>query len=175
MVPAPFTSFWSQFVAWLTGAHTEHWWEGPGWAVALPLALCTVLSLRRPAMLRDAAFWVAVAVCALACGLTAYWKEQPALDTVSLHMAPLTLFVIAVCAWRGRCPRADEAYVGSYLSLLAPDVVHTVLRFGPGSADWRFLQGVGGAGIGDGLFMYPLLGAVLVFYVNWRTGRPVLR
>ncbi len=163
-------SFWSHFIAWLTGAYTEEWWQGPGWAVALPLLACALLVLRRPAMLRDASFWAAVAACSLACGLTAYWKEQPELDTVSLHMAPLMLFVIAVCAWRGRVPRADEAYVGSYLSLLGPDVAHAVLRFGPEHEGWGFLQGVGGAGLGDGLFMYPVLGALLVFYANWRQG-----
>ncbi len=152
---------------------SELWWRGAWGSVLLPAVVSGYVLVRNSDDLRSAALWTLVALCFLTSALTGEWRADQ--ESISLHLLPVFFIAQAVLAYRGHVLPAGVAFVGCFSSLLAADVTHAVLHFGAQASDLSYLQGIGGAGLQDGLFMFPVLSATLSMYSQRRQPKPTLK
>lgn len=98
-----------------------------------------------------------------------WWRDVPN-ESISLHIVPTAFITIAVLNYYYRKSWPPGlAYAGTFFSLLSVDFLRAVERFVViEKQGWSALVGVGGAGVGDGLFVIPLSSAILQVYVSWR-------
>lgn len=90
-------------------------------------------------------------------------------------MLDVFFFYLAIYLYAGYKISPLSAYALSYLSIVIPDVMRASELIRMGYADKNtFYFGVGGAGLGDGLVIVPILSAALVHYVAWRRRQPVI-
>lgn len=174
----------AQLLNWLWPGD-ELWWRGAWASVALPTALTLAWMLSRlnkvareaevldwavaqaepnpdrgPAVL----FGVVALTCAAISASSGVWVVTQ--ESVSLHLMPAGFTVVAVLLY-WRVPLSPGyAYALTYLSLLLADVVNALLQFGPRGSQWW--EGLGGAGLADGLFFFPMVSALLVGYARLR-------
>ncbi len=151
---------------WLWSS-TGLWWAGAWGSVVLPVLVCTVVLGLRPVWALDRTFWLLVVVSACVTFLTGYWRISS--EEVSLHLLPVFLLVTAFMGLRQCVMSPGQAYVGGFVSLVVADVAQALFRASQG-ADLSLVY-VGGAGLQDGLFVFPVLGAMLMVYVRWRIGQ----
>lgn len=142
-------------------------------AVALPTLLSAVLlyNARRrlgqyPALIR--LWWISLPLMYF----TSYWREAD--DVLSLQIVVLFSMGALCLVWRRHPVAPGLAYALTFVSLLIVDVARAVqYALDEGYPLSVFLRGVGGAGMYDGLFIFPLLTAVCVVYAHWRqSGNP---
>jgi hypothetical protein len=142
--------------------------KSPWQAVFPPLALSLYILLFVKNRVPHLAKWW-VGLTALSC-FTVRWAISE--DTVSLYILPLFLFYVAWSSYRGQDWSPGHAYAGTYFSLLVVDLLSAYRLKNPHVSVLDFYWGVGGAGWGDGLFLFPISSALLVLYVQWRRRPP---
>ncbi len=98
--------------------------------------------------------------------LTGFWDDEG-----SYHGYPAYLMLVGMlAAWRKHLLRPDLLFAGTFLSTLIPDLYAAWWAYpleDPSIAR-AFYYGVGMAGFGDGLFLYPLLAVLVALVFNWR-------
>lgn len=110
--------------------------------------------------------------CTIMTYIYSWWVITP--DVIQLHMIDIFFFYLAIYLYAGYKISPLSAYALSYLSIVIPDIMRASELIRMGYADVNtFYFGVGGAGLGDGLVIVPILSAALVHYVAWRR-RPSL-
>lgn len=153
---------------WFQGA--DIWWRG-GWAsFGLPLCLCLFFVLRGDLPLFRGRFLLEVFACAALTWVSGQWHDDAV--AVSLHLMPSALVVTAAWLYWGAPVSAGHAYALTFFSLVLADATSAGLRFGLHDTQWWL--GLGGAGLADGLFFFPLMSALLVGYASWRRQGRVL-
>lgn len=85
-------------------------------------------------------------------------------DEISLHMLPGATVLVCFLVWRGYYISPSLAFALTYASSLPVDVCLAQLAAGP-QFNFEF---IGGAGLHDGLLVFPALTALAVGYANWR-------
>ena len=99
-----------------------------------------------------------------------YWCAQWTFteDTVSLHIIDTFIFYMLVALYARERITPGCAFALSFLGLWIVDMVHAAELI-PVMWGWNtFYLGVGGAGLRDGLIVFPTLAGLLVYYVEWR-------
>ena len=142
-------------------------------AVALPMLLSAVLIYEARGRLGQYSalirlWWISLPLMYL----TSYWREVD--DVLSLQIVVIFSMGALYLVWR-RIPVAPGlAYALTFASLFIVDVVRAMQYASEAGYPLSvFLRGIGGAGMYDGLFIFPLLTAVLVMYAHWRqSGQP---
>lgn len=149
----------------------QNWWSQPHFwfAVALPALLATIAARRhRPEMLANLGVWLVGTALSVA---SAYSNLRPLLglapDPYGVYALPI--FPVAyLIAGRYRVASRGLCAAGTFLSLLAVDVVVAVQRFAAGAPDAAAtVVGIGARQPVDGLIVVPL-GAALA---AWQVGR----
>lgn len=96
-----------------------------------------------------------------------FWRETD--GVLMLQILPIFSIAAMVMVWRKVDVPASLAYALSFFSLFAIDLVRAIEFANEHGIPLRgFMQGVGGAGITDGLFVFPALTAGFVVYGRWR-------
>lgn len=155
----------NDLISWALGGTSSEWWSGTWASVVLPLLLTAYAFLVHRDQWRPR-LWLAIAMCLAASALTAYWKQTD--ESVSLHIIPVFLLAMAFAGYLRSSIPASVCAAACFLTLVGTDLIHAVLRFGSASPDLSYLWGIGGAGIGDGLFIFPFLALLMQVYVRWR-------
>jgi hypothetical protein len=140
----------------------------PWIAVILPLVVSLALLYQARSRLHQysalIAFWfVSIPIMYF----TSYWREVDG----ALCLQIVVIFSIgALCmTWRRMPVAPGIAYALTFFSLILIDVIRAIeFALERGHPLPEFLQGVGGAGLFDGLFIFPLLTALTVMYAHWR-------
>lgn len=144
----------------------DEWWRGAWCSVLLPLLVCARGAYRHASCFKSTRFWALTSVCWLASVGTGEWRIDA--ESASLHMLPVFFISLAFLAYWKRLFEPLVAYAGCFITLFLADVTHAVWAFSTPGADLSYLKGVGGAGLQDGLFMFPLLSALLMLYARRR-------
>lgn len=99
--------------------------------------------------------------------LASFWREADGI--LMLQILPVFSIAAMVMVWRKVDVPVALAYALSFFSLFAIDLLRAVEFAHDHHIPLNgFIQGVGGAGIGDGLFVFPALTAAFVAYGRWR-------
>ncbi len=152
------------FYDWFLGIGPE-WWLGAWGSVVLPTLISVwVVCSSRPAW--TPSLCLLMVVTAVASILSGEWKQDA--ESTSLHLLPVFFIALAFMGYWKTQMSPGVAYAACFLSLLSADVTSAVLAFGHGTASLSYLTGVGGAGLKDGLFVFPLMSFLLELYVGWR-------
>lgn len=149
---------------WFFGIGPE-WWLGAWGSVVLPTAMSVwaVCAYRHE---WSPSLGLLMVVTAFASILSGEWRQDA--ESTSLHLLPVFFIALAFMGyWKTRMSPC-VAYAACFLSLVSADVVSAVLAFGHGSTSLDYLAGVGGAGLKDGLFVFPMTSFLLELYVGWR-------
>lgn len=156
----------------------EFWWRGAWASVVLPLAVVLVwlgpFHRRAPAQRLPvvpthadsfpALFWVLAVACAGISAASGAWVVTS--ESVSLHLMPAGFTVVALLLYLRVSLSPGYAYALTFVSLFMADVTRALVAFGPTGSRWW--EGLGGAGLADGLFFFPLVSAALVGYARLR-------
>jgi hypothetical protein len=135
-------------------------------AVLLPGAMAIACVRTTPARERQQAFQLLVLSTVFSL-LTARWSVTA--DTRELFILPWSFLGVALLLWSGVAISASTAYWLTFFSLWTTDMAKAMELVPAGEASWQmFYYGVGGAGLQDGLVIFPLLSALLVHYAQWR-------
>ena len=137
-------------------------------AVVFPLIASVALLYRIRYRLREFSLLIGVWCVSLPLMyFTSFWREVD--GVLSLQIIVIFSIAALILKWR-RAPVAPGiAYALTFLSLLPIDVIRAAqFALDAGYPLAEFLRGVGGAGIFDGLFIFPLLTALTVMYAHWR-------
>lgn len=148
---------------------SDVWWRGAWSSVVIPLVVCLGAVYRHADRLKSVRFWALVGVCCVASIVTGEWRIDS--ESASLHLLPVFFVSLAFLAHWKQIFEPLVAYLGCFFSLLLADVVHAVWAFSEPGQGLNYLAGVGGAGLQDGLFMFPLLSALLMLYAQWRQSK----
>jgi Protein of unknown function (DUF1614) len=140
----------------------------PWLAVVLPLVVSLALLYQARHRLREyskliALWFVSIPVMYF----TSYWREVEGV----LCLQIVVIFSIgALCmTWRRMPVAPGIAYALTFFSLVLIDLIRaTEFALERGHPLPEFLHGIGGAGLFDGLFVFPLLTAVTIMYAHWR-------
>jgi uncharacterized membrane protein len=141
-------------------------------AVVFPLLVSVALLYQVRYRLREFSLLIGVWCVSLPLMyFTSFWREVD--GVLSLQIIVIFSIAALILVWR-RAPVAPGiAYALSFLSLLPIDVIRAAqYALDGGYPLVEFLRGVGGAGIFDGLFIFPLLTALTVMYAHWRQAGP---
>jgi hypothetical protein len=140
-------------------------------AVLVPLLIWTsilVVESYRGSYSRELLKWWLIG--AVITFLTGRWKVSD--EGVALH---LVCAFSLICFFLVYCKKAVPPLLAGSLvfyNLLMNDIAHATVWAWQGRLDaTSFLVGVGGAGPQDGLVVFPLLTALVLFYANWRLGK----
>lgn len=148
---------------WVSGGPERLWWPNALASLGLPTVLTVCAFLRYPQNWTWS-YWRLVALSTALTGYLSFWREWDD-GAVSLQMVPVFVLASAYLMWRGVRIRAMQAFAGCFISMLIPDITHAFLAFyNPQFPSFGFLAGVGGAGVGDGLLIYPGLAALIQIY-----------
>lgn len=151
----------------------SQWVEMPHFevAVAWPLALWSVVllveAIRGQYPPNLCKYWLAGVGLTF---VTSRWEQTA--DSISLHLVCCFIFICLFLVYRRRAVPPLLAGSLVFFDLLMNDVALASLRVWSGQFDTvNFLAGVGGAGIKDGLVVFPLMTTAILFYANWRLGK----
>jgi hypothetical protein len=155
---------------------TYYWWTGV--IVILPLLISILLLAQYRFALRGNGWVLAISVIfSVAQAHPAIQKFYFLLGTGNpaeqTHAAPVFIALYLVF---GKFYRPSRAllYAGTFLCLLATDLVDAYLRWTVAPPSWPFglyLGSIGGAGWMDGLLHLPLLAVGLALLVQWEMNR----
>lgn len=113
--------------------------------------------------------WKAWGISTVLALLTARWDLQE--DVQQLFIIPVILLWIAAAAYNGVLWSGRQAFAACFTSLWLVDMVQAArLHAVGGMSASHFYTGVGGAGIRDGLILFPTLALLLSYYIRWRAG-----
>ncbi|MFN0299236.1 MAG: hypothetical protein ACKVQU_02660 [Burkholderiales bacterium] len=137
-------------------------------AVALPLIASVALLYQVRYRLREFSLLIGVWCVSLPLMyFTSFWREVD--GVLSLQIIVIFSIAALILVWRQLPVAPGITYALTFLSLLPIDVIRAVqYALDGGYPLMEFLRGVGGAGVFDGLFVFPLLTALTVMYAHWR-------
>ena len=140
----------------------------PWIAVVLPLVLSLVLLYQARSRLHEFSTLIKCwFVCVPIMYFTSYWREVD--GVLCLQIVVIFSMVALYLTWRRQPVAPGIVYALSFFSLIVIDLIRaTEFALERGYPLPEFLQGVGGAGLFDGLFIFPLLTALTVMYAHWR-------
>ena len=153
----------SSALAWLFGFSDGPWLLRSAFSVWGPAAVL-VYALVAHRRSWSAELWAYLLAAALLGLLYATWVDTS--EGASLFIPPFFVACVVGGHHRARFYEPSVLFGACFLSLLIPDVLSAFVRFG--TKDLYWLQGVGGAGIRDGLLMFPLLCLVIQHYAKFR-------
>lgn len=112
--------------------------------------------------------WIWMA-CVIASYFMSFWEITE--ETISLHIVDAFIIYLCFHLASDRVMTPGAAFSLSFTGLLTVDMVRAIELVDMGHASmktWYF--GIGGAGMFDGLCVFPLMAAGIVHYVAWRKG-----
>lgn len=137
-------------------------------AVTLPLSFTigwlTSEALKNPPKAKYIWIWMLSVIFSY---MLSTWKITP--ETISLHIMDVFLIYLIFHLKCKEHMTAHAAFSLSFLGLLTVDVTRALELISSGlvgPSTWYY--GIGGAGIYDGLIIFPLLAAFFVRYITWR-------
>lgn len=99
----------------------------------------------------------------------AYWIE----DDTALILAPISVLIVVLTSFKHKDWSILEAMFFCYLSFLTIDLYVAYMNLYE-KIGWWFLTGIGGAGLKDGLIVFPIFTAICVMYINSRKSGKLL-
>jgi uncharacterized membrane protein len=146
------------------------WWSGAWASVLMPSLLSGWALYKHRQQLR--AGWLALLLISLAGSvLSGQWRLTE--ETVSLHLVPVAFIALCFLAYfQVLLPPPALAFATVFLSLLPADLWHAYSHLYRPSGQLSHFVGIGGAGLLDGLFFFPAMATLLVFYVRYRSTAP---
>lgn len=145
-------------------AGPELWWQGAWGSVVLPWLVVGYALLRFSSELFRGPLLMVIGWSLLGSIVSGYWAETS--EALSLHLLPVFFVAMAILLYRGLAVHPLLGFCGCYLSLFGADFVHAVWRLHATSHSIAYLGGIGGAGLADGLFVFPTCTAMLIVYAR---------
>lgn len=143
---------------------TEVWWQGAWGSIVVPWLIVGYAFYQVPAIRTSRALLVLIGISFLGSFVSGQWAETP--DALSLHLVPVFFVATALLLYRGMALHPLVGFSGCYISLFAADFVHAVWRLHGQNDSLSYLAGIGGAGLTDGLFVFPTCTAALIYYAK---------
>jgi hypothetical protein len=154
----PYTVLWHNFLIY---AHTQTAQTGLCLPVLLSFAGLKLTGRRRPPPMTGILFLVGLIITVQ---FSLFFESD---DRASLYCAPGCLLVLLLTPPKSR-PHFGHGYALVFLGELTADLwcsARHYLEQGPLPRDFFF--GIGGAGLKDGLFVYPLMAAIFLGADQW--------
>lgn len=140
------------------------------WLSVLMPALICIWALTTSPLNRQQ--WKTFLVCTALSFVSARWELKAEVE--QLFLIPVMLVWLMVLLYRGDAWHGRQAFAVVFLSLWLVDMSKAALLHASGQLSGpAFYWGVGGAGIKDGLALFPSLAWLLTCYIDWRRPRPV--
>lgn len=153
---------------------SQYWWSTSG-IVLVPLIVTSVICLIVNKTHLDKKFITFTGVSFLLTFLSGRWEVTE--ESQSLFLIPFFIVFLAFLLFLEKdayflIKKAPLAFSGCFLSLLAADILHAAMYF-PVIEDPSYLRGIAGAGMYDGLFVFPFASFFLTHYAVFRKTKSI--